>query len=309
LHKAPEPELSPEYTFVVNPLAGHGKGRKIAHTLEGELRRRGVRYEICETLKPGDATHLALRATGDVVVSVGGDGTVNEILNGMLGTGKRLGVIPAGSGNDFIKSVRIPADPFQALESILSRRLLTIDVGVIYLGSSPSNSGRFFCNGVGIGFDAEVAARTAAVTRIHGMGVYLIAVLRTLGTYSPPLFHMTVDGTQLSGRKLLIATGNGPCAGGGFYLTPKASVTDGLLDVCAIDAMGTLSILRLMPSVMRGKHLDLASVWYVQGRKIHVRADAPFSVHADGEMVARNTTSEVRIEVVAGAVEIQGAGA
>lgn len=300
--------MSPEFTFIVNPASAHGKGAEIGLKLTAELDRRGVQYEIVQTSRPGEGMELARQARGEVVVSVGGDGTLNEVLNGIIGSRKRLGVIPAGSGNDFVKSVGISSDPLQALENLLSRNTLNIDAGIVYIGQPPRNSRRYFCNGLGIGFDAEVAARTADVKRFSGIGVYMVAVLRTLGSYDAPEFRIRVEDRDLSGRKLLVAIGNGPCAGGGFYLTPRARVTDGLLDVCAIDAMGTISILRLMPRVMRGKHLTLTAVRYAQGRTIELAADRPFSVHADGEMIGRGMQEPVRIEVVPGAVELVGAG-
>jgi diacylglycerol kinase (ATP) len=253
----------------------------------------------------GEAMRLARESGSGTIVAVGGDGTINEVLNGIGDSGKFLGVIPAGSGNDFIKSVGIPPHPLRALEILLSGEQITIDTGRTYIGLDKSESTRLFCNGVGIGFDAEVASRTAEVKRFQGLGVYILAVLKTLGAYDAPDFSLQVDETTLTGRRLLIAIGNGPCAGGGFYLTPRATVTDGLLDVCAIEAMGTASILGLMPRVMRGKHLALKEVSYQQGRTIDVRGDRPFSVHADGEMIGRGIT-RIRIDVVAGAIGVIG---
>jgi diacylglycerol kinase (ATP) len=284
---------------VVNPRAARGKGAAVWHGIQLELNRRGIRYEHLETKGRGDAARLAKDSRSGTVVAVGGDG--------IIATGKLLGVIPAGSGNDFIKSVGIPARPAEALDALLSGRRLRVDAGVTYIGSALGESKRYFCNGVGIGFDAEVAARTAEVTRFQGIGVYILAVLRTLGSYDAPEFSLEADGIRHDGRKLLIAVGNGTCAGGGFYLTPRASVTDGVLDICAIDAMGTLSILSLMPRVMKGKHLSLGAVRYLQGRTIRVGGDRPFSVHADGEMVGLGIDA-IRIEVVPGAVELVGSG-
>jgi diacylglycerol kinase (ATP) len=299
--------LNPDFTFVVNPRAARGKGAAVWHAIQSELNGRGIRYEHLETKCHGDATPLARDARGGTVVSVGGDGTINEVLNGIIGNGRPLGVIPAGSGNDFIKSVGIPFSPPEALDALLSGRRLKVDAGVTYIASGQGELKRYFCNGVGIGFDAEVAARTREVTRFQGIGVYILAVLKTLGSYNAPEFRLEVDGIRHDGRKLLIAIGNGPCAGGGFYLTPRARVTDGVLDICAIDAMGTLSILGLMPRVMKGKHLALRPVRYLQGRTIRVGGDRPFSVHADGEMAGLGIDA-IRIEVVPGAVELVGGG-
>jgi YegS/Rv2252/BmrU family lipid kinase len=281
-----------QFTFIVNPAAGKGAGKKVFSSLLGELERRSASYEIIETTGPGHATDAARAAATPVVVSVGGDGTVNEITNGIAGSTKSLGIIPAGSGNDFIKSVGVPRRPLQALQTLLRGVTRPVDIGTVRCTPTRDGGGNFeprlFVNGVGVGFDAAVAARTREIPYLSGTALYVLAVLQTLGKYAPPNFKIQFDGSSHEGRGLLIAVGNGKCAGGGFYLTPDASVDDGLLDICSVDNKNIFQILSLMPRVMRGKHHNVPGVKFFRKKRLTISADEQFYVHADGEIVGAN---------------------
>jgi diacylglycerol kinase family enzyme len=136
-----------------------------------------------------------------------------------------------------------------------------------------------------------VAARTREIPVLSGTALYIAAVLQTLGRYSPPDFTIRTDGTTTHAKSLLIAVGNGRCAGGGFYLTPDAQVDDGLLDVCQVDEKTIFQILLLMPRVMKGKHHHVRGVKMFKTRQLHLSAETPFHVHADGEIVGENVNS------------------
>ncbi len=292
------------YTFIVNPEAGHGMGRHVMAELKRILHRKQVSHELVVTSCAGHATTLGREARSSVVVAVGGDGTVNEVANGLVKTEKVLGVIPAGSGNDFIKSISVPRRVEAAVERLLSGTRRRIDLGHVRCGARASNEpGRYFVNGVGIGFDAAVAERTRHIRILRGTALYLAAVLQTLGRFTAPHFTLRVDGKAYDKQRLLIAVGNGRCAGGGFYLTPAADVGDGLLDICAVDDRSVVSILRLMPRVMRGKHTEADGLNFIKGREISVLSDRPFYVHADGEIVGANV-SELEIRVCPEALTI-----
>jgi YegS/Rv2252/BmrU family lipid kinase len=278
------------YTFIVNPKAGRTKRDfAIAEKLKKEFSKRKAFFEIHFTERPGHATELARNATTRVVVAVGGDGTVNEVANGLIGSAKVLGIIPSGSGNDLVKSLDIPADYASALAKLLVGKTKRIDCATVKCEARQANGGnsteRYFVNGVGIGFDAAVAERTTHIHWLSGTALYLAAVFQMLGKYKSPDFKIKLDSTSVSSHNLLIAIGNGICAGGGFYLTPNAIVDDGKLDVCLIDEMSVPKILQLMPKVMKGKHEKLHGVQMKKAERITVSAYQPFFVHADGEMV------------------------
>ena len=287
-----------QFTFIVNPEAGKGDGKKVFAALERELKERDVSYRTVVTTGPGDATRAAAEASTPVVVSVGGDGTLNEIANGMAGTARSLGIIPAGSGNDFIKSVGVPRRPGDALQVVLTGKPRPVDVGTVRCTVEKEGGGnsvpRLFVNGVGVGFDAAVAARTREIPLLGGTALYLVAVFQTLGRYTAPVFRMEGEHVRRNAPALLIAIGNGTCAGGGFYLTPDASVDDGMLDICAVDDKNVLEILKLMPRVMRGKHHDVPGVKFFRDNRFTIDADAQFYVHADGEIVGANVR---RVEI------------
>ncbi|MEW6511926.1 MAG: diacylglycerol kinase family protein [Bacteroidota bacterium] len=284
-----------QYTVILNPIAGKGGGRKLIDPIRKEFEKRGVDYELVVTTGPGHATQAARDSGAPVVVAVGGDGTLNEVANGIAGSLKALGIIPAGSGNDFIKSVNIPANVRAALEILFAGRIREVDAGEVSCGggkAGPGNSpARLFVNGVGIGFDAAVAARTRQIRYLSGTTLYVTAVLQTLGRYEPPDFALSMDHTTEHSRNLLIAVGNGKCAGGGFYLTPDAEVDDGLLDICVVGEKTIPEILTLMPKVMRGKHHNVPGVKFFRERHLSVSSDASFFVHADGEIVGENVST------------------
>jgi YegS/Rv2252/BmrU family lipid kinase len=284
------------YTFIVNPAAGKGSGAKLPARLARILDGRGVSYKIVQTTGPGHATELARSADTPAVISVGGDGTLNEVTNGLAGSDKAVGVVPAGSGNDFIKSAGIPRGLEASVEKCLSGKILTVDVGTAFCGESPVQ-GRLFLNGIGIGFDAAVAVRTKQIRFLTGTALYMLAVFQTLARYTNPMMSVSIDGKTTRGKHLLIAVGNGVCAGGGFYLTPRASITDGLLDFCSIGDVRIGRILRLMPLVLWGKHVNKTDVVsYVQGKALVVESEEPFYVHADGEIIGERV-KKARIEL------------
>jgi diacylglycerol kinase (ATP) len=291
------------YTFIVNPSAGKGAGGLLLDPLQNELRSRRISHDIVLTSGPGHATQAARESLSTTVVAVGGDGTINEVANGLPGTEKMMGIIPAGSGNDFVKSVSIPSRLAPALDVLLRGTHRSIDLGTVATGDGNSLP-RSFVNGVGVGFDAAVAAKTREIKSLSGIALYLAAVFQTLGHYVAPTFTISMGASPpVIGRNLLIAIGNGVCAGGGFFLTPDAKVDDGLLDACVVDDKNFLEILWLMPRVILGKHHNVTGVNFHRDKNFAISASEPFFVHADGEIVGTNVTS-VRIGIQPAALRI-----
>jgi diacylglycerol kinase (ATP) len=278
-------------TVIGNPAAGRGGVRRFAETIEREFRSRGIEYEMLFTGSRGEATTLAKHAAFPIIAALGGDGTVHEVVNGIAGTKKVLAVLPAGSGNDFVKSIGVSSRFDSALEMLIDGKTRTIDLGKVTIGSNSHSS--FFVNGLGMGFDASVADRVQQMRFFSGTLLYILAVLRTLHRYRAPRFSVQVDENVFNARNLLIAVGNGICAGGGFYLTPEALIDDGLLDVCMIKELPINKILRIIPLVMKGTHCSRPEVTYTKSLRINVSTESPeaFTVHADGEILGRGVTS------------------
>lgn len=293
-------------TVIGNPAAGRGRVGALVEKIEREFKSRGIRYEILLTRSRGEASALARNAAFRVVVALGGDGTVHEVANGIAGTDRVLGVLPAGSGNDFVKSIGVSSRLDQALDTLISGNERRIDLGEVRLGGNSHTI--FFVNGLGIGFDASVAERVQEMRFFSGTLLYVAAVLRTLGQYRAPQFSVQLeDNGDYTARNLLIAVGNGMCAGGGFYLTPEAKNDDGLLDVCIIKDLPVHKILRIMPLVMKGKHCSLPEVTYTKAPQLKVSTQLPesFTVHADGEILGRGV-STIGISIADTALSVIG---
>src|SRR5512141_640287 len=205
------------YTYILNPYAGRGSAQKLVEPLGKALRERGIPHDLVLTTRAGEASEIARNARGEVVVAVGGDGTVNEVANGLLGSGKTLGVLPAGNGNDFVKNIGSGQGIPEAIDRLSRGTVKLIDVGTVECLVAPNSSGsadpkRYFVNGVGIGFDAAVAAKTREIKYLTGILLYLAAVFQMLGKHKSPLFTIRFDGGEAAASKpLLIAIGNGTC--------------------------------------------------------------------------------------------------
>lgn len=281
-------------TVILNPRAGKGRGARIVPRLKEGLIHHGFEIEFVSTERPGQASELARSARSELVVAVGGDGTINEVVNGIVGLDKVLGIIPCGSGNDLIKTLGISAVMEHAIEQLATRSPKSIDLGTVACsnGRHPEISAkRLFVNGVGIGFDAAVAEKTLTFKHLSGTVLYLASVFLTLGEYRAPTFKTRMEGLELEGKCLLIAVGNGRCAGGGFYLTPGAQIDDGKLDVCIVGDLSIMGILKLMPRVMQGAHSNRKEVTMARTRSLSIEADRGFFVHADGEIICKGSTA------------------
>lgn len=280
---------------ILNPIGGRGAARNMLPLIERALRAH--RGELRVTRASGETTILAREAAiaGRDVVVVGGDGTVNEAASGMLMAGGRvsLGIVPAGTGNDYAyRAVGLPADPAAALEIALAGEPVSMDVGMV--------NGRYFLNALGVGIDANIAATAEGLKGypgMHGQTLYWIASLTEL------LFHygrcpqltVTYDGEPAPSRAFALADISiGPAYGGGFLINPDADPRDGWLDVCTIWKPSQLRALRLLPMVERGKHITQPEVSRRRVRHIILEANDVINAHLDGEIM-RDRRFEARI--------------
>jgi len=287
--------------LIANPASGSGRTLAILSRAVDLLMRRGIDFDVELTRAPRHATEIALRSCGDfeTIVAVGGDGTIHEVAAGLLRCAKPLGIIPAGSGNDLVKSLGIPVPVEQAVETLLAGRTRTIDTGTV--------NGLCFVNVVGIGFDAAVNHNSHGMRwPSTGLLRYLAALMKTLGTYGPVHLTVTVDGNVIDQDLFLLTIGNGTTCGGGFRLTPHAKLDDGLLDVTLVKPIGILPLLWHLPKVFKGT-LDRVEHYASMrtARKVRVESSAPVPVHVDGE-IYRGDTSVLEIEVLPGSLTVIG---
>lgn len=283
---------------VVNPAAGRGAALRAWGRARPVLEAAGLELQVAETGAPGAASDLAAAAAADgmdVVLAVGGDGTVHEVANGLLRTphgddGLRtaLAVIPAGSGNDFVKQLRIPPDPEGAARLVRAGVIRRVDAGRV--------GDRFFVNGVGVGFDARVAMEARRIRWLRGTPLYILALLRVLGGYRAQRMRVELEGREVRHTELtLVTVANGPCCGGGFWLCPDATLDDGILDVLIAERTSRRHILGFLGSALRGTHLGRPEIELEHAQVVTISGDEDLPVHADGEILPPVRTIEIRI--------------
>lgn len=271
-----------KFYFIVNPAAGAGKKLSFLPEIQLFCRKNNLDFEIVLTKQPKEAINLAKKAAKkfEVVVAVGGDGTVNEVANGLVGSQAVLGILPIGSGNDFSKQVGYKKGLKKDLEILLEGRTKSVDVGRV-------NDQYYFINGLGVGFDGEVATRVRSFMRFSkGFLAYLLAVLRTLATYKFHRVKIILDNDQVIEREiLLVATCNGTTYGGGFNVAPSARIDDGIFTICLIDKLGRFYALRSIPKIMKGTHLKLPEVHMYTSKHVIIESESDLYAQVDGEIL------------------------
>ncbi len=224
-----------------------------------------------------DATRALVAAGVDGVVALGGDGLAHLLLQSVAGTGTPLGIIPAGAGNDLAVALAIPPDPPAAARVVLAGHTRAIDA----VRSGDRWWGSVLC----AGFDSAVNERGNRMRWPRGPRRYDVALLAELARLHPEPFTLTVDGLPWSGPAVLVAVGNTGQYGGGFRMVPQARVDDGLLDVTLVGPVRRTELVRMLPRVRAGRHLDHPAVTVLRGREIRLEADGVVA-YADGERLA-----------------------
>ncbi len=298
-----------EAHLFINGFAARGRAARQADKISHRLRQEGLSLTIAETTSPGSLINqlaVACESGAKNVLIAGGDGSVNEAINGIMEADavSRLGLIPIGTGNDFAKAVGIPLDWCLACDRIIEgigrpESDSRIDVGRC--------NERFFLNGVGIGFDAKVATMASRMKWPTGQSRYPLALARTLlSGIEIPQIKITTDEAILEMPITLISAMNGRIAGGIFPLAPDARIDDGLLDIVIAEGMNRRQVIRLLPRLMRGTHLSLSAVTLIRSRTLRIQSDLPLAVQADGEILTaavRNLDIELmpkRLSVIGG---------
>jgi len=274
-------------TFILNPKAGRGKAEHVRTKLENELQHSDLSYSFLITKEPGEATALArtASATSSIVVAIGGDGTVNEVASGLVGTNAGLAVLSEGSGNDFARIVHAPKNPIQLLSLLHNFKIIKFDSGFVRLTHSDGGvTERPFFNSIGLGFDAAVAKKVTSIKWLRGIPLYLSALVHTLVGYKPHFFSVKSNGKEWKKNYFLLCVGNGTWEGGGFMLTPNALPDDGMFEVCGVTGDNIIKVLPVLPSVMTGKHIGNKCIEIFDTSALIVECDTPFPVHGDGEI-------------------------
>ncbi|MDX1415217.1 MAG: diacylglycerol kinase family lipid kinase [Candidatus Promineifilaceae bacterium] len=274
---------------VLNPSAdlGHGLQKREAIMRAGE---KWGGLSLTVTKNRNHAREIATHAAEDgydVVVAAGGDGTIHEVVNGLVldrQNKTKLGIIPIGSGNDYAYALNIPDDISAAVELIFTGRPQSVDLGLV---EDDRGIRELFNNNFGAGFDANVVIRVEEITRLHGFAKYFWGVLKTLVLDFRSLpFEMQFDDEKVSEDVWFMTFGIGMRHGGGFMLTPEAKIDDDLVDTCMVQPIGRLRALMLLNSAVKGTHIDLDVVKMRQSRRIKINCADPIPIHIDGEIFA-----------------------
>lgn len=294
---------SPEVVAIVNPRAAGGKTMKQLTRIHGVLKRLDRPYAIYVTKGQGDAIEAArsyAQAGASRILSVGGDGTLNEVANGIhqAGGSSALGLVPVGHGSDFARTIGNAGSVEQAVLRACQGDEQVIDLG---LARYADGAERAFINIAGLGFDAKVAQR-AQRSRLPGSNLpYLGSALTTLIRFRNVDVTITADEQTIETPAVFVQIANARYMGGGFHFAPMASIDDGLLDVCVVGDFGKLELVRQIPGVYRGKHVSHRKFAHMRARRIAVTTASNTIVQLDGELVG---TTPVEFEVLPAAIRL-----
>ena len=287
--------------LVLNPAAGRGAARRLKDRVANAFRTEGWTVEAVETQGPGHGTTLAsalAREGAERVIAVGGDGIVHEVANGLLTAGgtAALGVVPAGSGNDFAKLLGVHRlRPEDAVRCIVGARLARFDVGLV--------QDEYFVNTLGLGFGPEVVRIRNEMPGLKGFLSYLIPVLRAFAGFVPPVLDVRAGDWSERGPVMMVEVCNGTTAGGSYRFAPAADPADGTLDVCVIRRVTLGRFLRALPRVMRGTHGTMREVRLRRAAELVITGEEPLVMHLDGELRASGSR-ECRITVQPGRLPV-----
>ncbi|MCY6354275.1 diacylglycerol/lipid kinase family protein [Clostridium sp. ZS2-4] len=272
-----------KHLFIINPKAGKGKTLEIIPKIKKIFKEIKEEFIIEITERPGHATELVrnyVKKESYRVYAVGGDGTLNEVLNGMVNSGSCLGVIPNGSGNDFVRSIYEKT----VFENILKNTILgeTKEIDLVEINN------RCFINISSIGIDAEVTYNARKLKRlpfISGGLAYILSVFITIFKYKCRYIQLKIDDKEIESTITLLTLANGKYYGGGMKVAPYADLQDGILDLCIIDKLSRIRMLTLFPKLIKGKHEEIKEVSFHKGRKITLAAEEEIAVNIDGEII------------------------
>jgi YegS/Rv2252/BmrU family lipid kinase len=300
----------PRVKFIVNPNADLGRAWRTAPTLR-PIVEEFAKADWCGTVFSRHAIDLARQAGEagyDIVVAVGGDGTVHEVMNGLMQVPPEqrpmMGIVPLGTGNDFAYACGLPTNPVEA-----ARRLFTGKPRLVDIGLMEDDNGRrvFWDNSLGIGFDATTTIRSRKLTRLRGFLIYLVAVLQTIAfNHTAPKLQVSTDRENWEDASLMFTLCNGEREGGGFLIAPGARNDDGLFNYAMVRRIPQLKMLQLLPEVMKGTHGSSKDVRLGHFTRMDLLSDGEMTIHMDGEIYAGfgSSVRKLTIEMLPGALTV-----
>jgi len=295
------------FTFLVNPTAGSGAAAEAVVPVARHLRDAGAVVEVTWSRGPRTtADHVAAAvARGDVVVSAGGDGMLSSLAGEVARLGGTLGIVPAGRGNDFARALGLPDDSRGLADLLLSGRTRTLDLVSYADGAGPP---QVVAGSVYAGVDARASATVDRLRRLPLFTQYPLAAVHSLATYTPGRYRLRVDSEETVVEAATVVVANSPYYGKGMRIAPDARLDDGLLDVVVVAAASRRELVRSLPTVYDGAHVQLDEVTVVRGRRVELVAGPgrPVPVGGDGEAlgVLPGAGAPAVVEVLPGALSV-----
>ena len=280
-------------TFIVNPISGGKDKRNVLAAIGRYLDLSAFRYEVLQTEKAGDATEMARDSISDIVVAVGGDGTVSEVAKGLLGSEKALGIIPCGSGDGLALHLGISRDPVRAVKALNGKCIARIDTGRM--------DGRpFFCT-AGVGLDAAVSLDFAKSER-RGLGTYISTAWADWRHRDPDTYVVETDTESWAGPAVFVTVANANQWGNEARIAPKASLCDGLLDVTVVQPFAALEIPDLATRLLIGKADTSRHVRTFRSARVRLHREHPGPAHYDGDPFEAGT--DLELDILPGSLKV-----
>ncbi len=280
-------------TFIVNPISGGKDKKDVLAAIGRYLDLSECSYEVLQTGRAGDAESWARKSRADIVVAVGGDGTVSEVAKGLLGSEKALGIIPCGSGDGLALHLGISRDPVRAVKTLNAACVARIDVGRM--------DGRpFFCT-AGVGLDADVAFDFARSGR-RGLGTYVTTAWDNWKHRRPETYVVETDTETWAGPAMFVTVANANQWGNEVRIAPKASLCDGLLDVTVVQPFATVEIPDLAARLMAGKADSSRHVRTFRSARVHLHREHPGPAHYDGDPFEAGT--DLELDILPGSLQV-----
>jgi YegS/Rv2252/BmrU family lipid kinase len=281
--------------LIVNPAAGAGKTGKHWPRIAAFLKKLGVKFEHDITEAPGHAVELARAAVGKgyrLIISVGGDGTINEVVNGMYDASYlkdvQLGIISTGTGGDYIRTLGVSRNYQEACQHLLHPSRMTVDLGMVEHTVDGQKKQRLFTNFAGLGFDAEVVrATTKKFKKLGSVPSYLMGLFTTLVAYRNRELTIKIDGKTEERKVCTVIMSNGKYGGGSMFIAPQADIRDGLLDVVIIGDVSKPDLLASLPRIYRGTHLTHPKITLRRAREVEIQSKLSIALQADGELLGK----------------------
>lgn len=278
---------------ILNPVAGRGFSNRAETEITRYLKAEGLDFDLVHTERKGHAIELTKQAVTEgyeVVAAAGGDGTTNEVINGVVsatdGKGKNtcaVALFPTGSGNDFSFNAGVPGDFREVCSLIAKDQTRIVDIGKVTM---PGKEPHYFDNQVGIGFDGVVTMEAKKYKRLRGMALYLPVVLKTVFLINKASkVTIEYDDQKIDLSTVQVSIANGSREGGGFYMAPGAKMDDGYFNICIVEDIGKLGMLKIIPKFMNGRHIEQKATRMMQAKKVTITSEDNLLAHYDGEIL------------------------